>query len=107
MLHAVLLLCNVWRCLTHKDIHRTVPICVRRGQRALRHTYADWVGAVEVGTGRALQSLLRRDGIRADWFFMREAFSGTNVWPCSSTVKHVNHSRSTQMYKPVVARLRL
>ena len=106
MLHAVLLLCIVWLCLTHTDIHRTVPSCVWRWQRALRHTYPDWVGAVEVGAGRALESSLRGDGIRADWFFIREAFAGTNVSPCSSTVKHVNHSRSTPMYKPVVARLR-
>ena len=68
MLHAVLLLCIVWLCLTHTDIHRTVPSCVWRWQRALRHTYPDWVGAVEVGAGRALESSLRGDGIRAAWF---------------------------------------
>ena len=67
MLHAVLLLRMVWLCLTHTDIHRTVPSCVWRWQRALRHTYPDWVGAVEVGAGRALESSLRGDGIRADW----------------------------------------
>ena len=60
MLHAVLLLCNVWRWLKYTDIHRTVPICLCVAWTAC--------AAVKVGAGRALESSLRGDGIRADWF---------------------------------------